>query len=258
MNMNLPDFKKEALLRYAIEKGQVPRYLYKYWPVSSVLRFLGNHKIMFSQYTDFNDPFECAANVDADNSADEWEVYLKSQNASAKNIHDALNEITKNPGKAAATIRNAIHATIINCGIFCMTSQPDNLLMWAHYADWHKGACLKFDLLEDVSSFNFPKAVKYSNEYYRYNYLREQTNASIAIWHKSEDWAYEQEHRVIKLGFHGLCEVNPNAVKEIIFGCRCSDGDKSAIRNAGVKDLYTNLVFRQASMSNSKYQIEIR
>ena len=79
----------------------------------------------------------------------------------------------------------------------------------------------------------------------------------MAIWHKSKEWAYEEEYRIVKPTFHGLVEVNPNAVVEVIFGCRCSAGDENAIRVAAGAGVYNNLVFRHAKMSSSKYQLEI-
>jgi len=159
--------------------------------------------------------------------------------------------------EAAKTIKDAVHKTIIDSGIFCMTPKPNNLLMWAHYADQHKGACIKFDLLKDVTTFNFPKSVDYSDDYYSYNYLREQGKASMAIWHKSKEWAYEEEFRIVKPTFHGLIEVKPDAVVEVIFGCRCSAADENAIRAAAGTGVYNNLVFRHATMSSSKYQLDI-
>jgi hypothetical protein len=257
MDIALLQDEREALVRYAIEHGQMPRYLYKYWSTSSVIRFLGNHKIMFSQYTDFNDPFECAANIDANNSAIEWADYLASQGVRADEIHHIVSHILADRKEAAKTIKDAVHTTIINSGIFCMTPKPDNLLMWVHYADQHKGACIKFDLLSDIATFNFPKSVDYSDDYYSYNYLREQGKASMAIWHKSKEWAYEEEYRIVKPTFHGLVEVNPNAVVEVIFGCRCSTGDENAIRAAAGTGVYNNLTYRHAQMSTSKYQLEI-
>ena len=257
MEMSLLNVKRGELVRYAIEHGQMPRYLYKYWSASSVIRFLGNHKIMFSQYTDFNDPFECAANIDANNSAIEWADFLASQGVGADEIHNIVSNIIADSDEAAKTIKDAVHKTIIDSGIFCMTPKPNNLLMWAHYADQHKGACIKFDLLKDVTTFNFPKSVDYSDDYYSYNYLREQGKASMAIWHKSKEWAYEEEFRIVKPTFHGLIEVKPDAVVEVIFGCRCSAADENAIRAAAGTGVYNNLVFRHATMSSSKYQLDI-
>ena len=256
MDIPLLNVEPEDLVRYAIEQGQMPRYLYKYWSASSVIRFLGNHKIMFSQYTDFNDPFECAANIDANNSAIEWADFLASQGVGADEIHNIVSNIIADSDEAAKTIKDAVHKTIIDSGIFCMTPKPNNLLMWAHYADQHKGACIKFDLLKDVTTFNFPKSVDYSDDYYSYNYLREQGKASMAIWHKSKEWAYEEEFRFVKPTFHGLIEVKPDAVVEVIFGCRCSAADENAIRAAAGTGVYNNLVFRHAAMSSSKYQLD--
>lgn len=257
MDIPLLNVEPEDLVRYAIEHGQMPRYLYKYWSASSVIRFLGNHKIMFSQYTDFNDPFECAANIDANNSAIEWADFLASQGVGADEIHNIVSNIIADSDEAAKTIKDAVHKTIIDSGIFCMTPKPNNLLMWAHYADQHKGACIKFDLLKDVTTFNFPKSVDYSDDYYSYNYLREQGKASMAIWHKSKEWAYEEEFRIVKPTFHGLIEVKPDAVVEVIFGCRCSAVDENAIRAAAGTGVYNNLVFWHATMSSSKYQLDI-
>lgn len=253
----LSNIEREDLVRYAIEQGQIPRYLYKYWSKSSVIRFLNSHKIMFSQYKDFNDPFECSANIDTNNTSSEWAAFLKSQGVSPGEIIPIVNNMLMDKQAASRIIKEAILATISKSGIFCMTPKPDNLLMWAHYSDQHKGACIKFDLLTDVTSFNFPKKVDYSDEYYNYNYLRNQEMASKTIWHKSLDWAYEEEYRVVKPTFHGLCEINPDAVVEIIFGCRCPEEDEKDIRDAADIGTYKKLTYRHARMSSSKFQLII-
>lgn len=87
-------------------------------------------------------------------------------------------------------------------------------------------------------------------------YLREQGKASMAIWHKSKEWAYEEKYRIVKPTFHGLVEVNPDAVVEVIFGCRCCLDDENAIRAAAGTGVYNNLVFWHAKMSSSKFQLE--
>lgn len=255
MDIPLTYDERDALVRYAIEQGQMPRYLYKYWSTSSVIRFLKNHKIMFSKYTAFNDPFECAADIDTNNSAAEWAGYFRSQGVNAAAIHHLVSTVLSDPQEADQTIKEAVHTTLISSGVFCMTPKPDNLLMWAHYADEHKGACIKFDLLQDVTTFCFPKKVDYSDDYYSYNYLREQNKASTAIWHKSNDWAYEEEYRIVKPTFNGLVEVNPDAVVEVIFGCRCEDEEE--IRAAAGTGVYKNLEFRYARISDCKYQLII-
>lgn len=252
----LSNNERDDMVRYAIEHGQLPRYLYKYWSKTSVIRFLGNHKIMFSHYKDFNDPFECAANIDTNNTTAEWANFLKSQGASLGEIKQIVGNILTDR-QAASIIKGSIHDTISESGIFCMTPKPDNLLMWAHYADQHKGVCIKFDLLADIPSFAFPKSVDYSDDYYNFNYLRNPGMASQTIWHKSKDWAYEEEYRVVKPKFNGLCEINPDAVVEIIFGCRCPEDDEKEIKDAADTGVYKKLNYRHARMSSSKYQLII-
>ncbi len=53
-------------IRQRILLGDVPRFLYKYRSVESALQFLGNRSIYFSNFTEFNDPFESSANYVVD------------------------------------------------------------------------------------------------------------------------------------------------------------------------------------------------
>jgi len=71
--------------------------------------------------------------------------------------------------------------------------------MWAHYADSHKGVCLKFDILEDTDLFSPAKKVEYSKIYPEYDYLTNKNDfVNQMFYTKSEDCAYEGEVRVLK------------------------------------------------------------
>jgi hypothetical protein len=41
--------------------------------------------------------------------------------------------------------RNIFREAQDNFGILCVTEKPDNLLMWAHYGEQHKGVVIEFD-----------------------------------------------------------------------------------------------------------------
>lgn len=246
------------VFKSGIEKNQFPRYLYKYWSVESALRFLGNHKIMFSQYTAFNDPFECASNVDGNNTLKEWKAFLASQGLALYEINKNLSNIKANKKVAEKMVQDSVKQTLLDSGIFCMTETPDNLLMWAHYADEHRGVCLKFDLLNDLDTFYFPKKVDYNQTYLQYNYLQNPSKASEAIWHKSSDWAYEKEYRIIKPTYHGLMDVNPDAFVGVIIGCRCDKVDEQKIKDAIANIPYKNVVLQHASLNHTKYCLDIK
>lgn len=41
-----------------------------------MLRFLESGMIMFNSYSEFNDPFECQAHIDTNNTEAEWYKFL--------------------------------------------------------------------------------------------------------------------------------------------------------------------------------------
>ena len=61
--MEIRTLSPEQLLQVAVELGQTPRYLYKYCTVDSALRILENHSVWFATFDQFNDPFDCAMQI---------------------------------------------------------------------------------------------------------------------------------------------------------------------------------------------------
>jgi hypothetical protein len=101
--------------------------------------------------------------------------------------------------------------------------------MWAHYADSHKGVCLKFDILEDTSFFSPAKKVIYTKNYPEYDYLSNKNDfVNQMFLTKSDEWDYEGEVRVLKAS-KGNFKFNENSLKEVIFGCKASENDKKTI-----------------------------
>lgn len=123
-------------------------------------------------------------------------------------------------------------------GILCLSECYDNLLMWAHYADSHKGFVIEFD---EQNTF-FDQRVSQNDEL---RYLRKvqysETRPSRpfadidsldAFLTKSSHWAYEQEWRMLlpleqatritqvkPIPVH-LFTLPPSAFRSIYFGCR--------------------------------------
>ena len=85
--------------------------------------------------------------------------------------------------------------------MLCLTEKRDNLLMWSHYADSHKGFCIKFDASHEF--FNQKRGEQ--DEFYHLRevvYLEERPNKTMSnmsgvdlLLHKSDIWAYEKEWR---------------------------------------------------------------
>ncbi len=119
-------------------------------------------------------------------------------------------------------------ASYFDYAVASFSETNNNLLMWSHYADQHKGIIIEFDLnkplLEKYRSYNVltPETDKYGEENLvideeetekrlsinagkvqrvRYNSKRPSIDKFDSILEhfliKSEEWIYEKEHRVI-------------------------------------------------------------
>lgn len=102
-------------------------------------------------------------------------------------------------------------------GVSCFSTSSDNILMWSHYANKHRGVCIEYDFslleqLENINAFLLP--VMYSNERpllpfeklelengqaKQESVIRIMPDLIRAILTKSEFWNYEREWRFIAL-----------------------------------------------------------
>ena len=90
-----------------------------------------------------------------------------------------------------------------NLGIFCLTEDPTNLLMWAHYADHHRGVVIEFDethtfLIDErdrTMICGILEKVNYSDV--RPSVFLSLSDAIQVFYTKSREWEYEREWRLI-------------------------------------------------------------
>ena len=122
-------------------------------------------------------------------------------------------------------------------GIYSLSKTPLDELLWAHYANSHKGFCVEYDLdilLKndgDNHIHSFP--VLYSKKPPSIGFLdiiRNEQNSMIKkfAFYKSKRWEYEQEHRIVTSKI-GLNSYNPKALKSIYFGLKISESDRNQI-----------------------------
>lgn len=245
---------REKVLREGIEEGFYPRYLCKYWSFDSAKRFLESSLIKYSSCYDFNDPFEGAFGLIGNVTKEEWSEFLKR--FSINNSQDiAIGTTMYEEVKKMMT--NVIYKALQCVGIFCLAQENDNLLMWAHYAKEHEGVCLKFDLLKDTKAFSSLHKVVYSTDYLNFNFVTDLSRVNDILVHKSVEWMYEGEYRVLKLNGVGLGAVNPESLVEIDFGCRMSMENKQAIKNIVSRNPKYKVQFKQAGMHSNDYTILI-
>ncbi|MDH0446968.1 MULTISPECIES: DUF2971 domain-containing protein [unclassified Shewanella] len=87
-------------------------------------------------------------------------------------------------------------------GVISFTENYNNLLMWSHYANEHKGIVIEFDYEKLGYYFNYKlsmsdtiERVLYNRE--RFSPLQKGVCVKDLLLTKSDDWIYEKEHRIL-------------------------------------------------------------
>lgn len=162
-----------------------------------------------SRPIDFNDPWDCRPFFNTDLLADpserqkhiDWavEICKRDGRMSAPDI-DRMRRELQDRAVLERCVREHITATqqavIDRYRVYCLGPDVNNLLMWAHYADRHRGICLEFNVknftmcsAQEVQYFpQFPMTRQYSGD------LDENLLPLLA---KGDHWKYEQEYRLI-------------------------------------------------------------
>jgi Protein of unknown function (DUF2971) len=189
--------------------------LYKYVSLEAGRKILESHAIAFSQPKDFNDPFDMPSHPDVPDSDP---------------IFGPFRKLIKDCAWAEKT------------GILSLTRSPVNPLMWAHYADKHRGLVLGIDVraarLTDEKSNLVPAqfgSVIYvsrrdatplistpdepltvgANHHFPVGHY--ETFQRVFL-HKSLYWAYEEEVRVLKCldGIEGRNAQTPSGSFQVL------------------------------------------
>ena len=163
-----------------------------------------------------------------------------------------IQEIRKSAG-----VTDQFEKLLGRAGVYCLTSKRDNLLMWAHYANSHKGFCLEFTTKPSGSFFSNASPVTYSKEYPTVKAFI----SNKGIWGKecfltkSIEWAYEEEWRLTSKET-GHLEFPPELLTGIIFGCKINT-DHIGMINEWIDNRTIPLKIKKAVMDDKEFRINI-
>jgi len=119
---------------------------------------------------------------------------------------------------------NKLIRTKLNTGkrICSLSKTRNNLLMWSHYADGHKGVIL--GVVIDQHKYDIRK-IKYDGKKFASNKNYVSNKAEEILSHKADCWEYEKEWRVF--AFNDYIDVE---IKEIILGSQMKPDDKTLVK----------------------------
>jgi hypothetical protein len=203
----------------------------------------------------------------SDEHKDEIRRYLKSVDIAA------LSAEYKALRAEQPALRDAVLNHVRNCAIFCASRTPSNLLMWAHYAEQHRGAVLGFrsDVARDSMLTQIVR-VAYSDRrpflLDDSNLLARPTAESAAAVNrrlyltKSSEWSYEQE---LRLFIPGDVKAGQNAtfkhfyaseLVEVYLGCRMSAENRGSVTESA-RRLNAKVRVFSVSLAKGKYALDM-
>lgn len=143
-----------------------------------------------------------------------------------------------------------------NTGVMCLSETSEELLMWAHYADSHRGVCLVFDNSDPC--FSKAKPVRYEHERRVLNILERDVEKLIdySIFTKSDHWAYEREWRILQTGGAGVYQIPCSALVQVILGAQISAEDQSLVQS-WVASAAPSPKLSKAELSKKTFKINV-
>lgn len=209
----------------------------------SFFKFFGTQDYNISCLTDsyvylsapnsFNDPFDCSLqliNLD----------YPNQKNFNKKAVDrfkDKLKEI----------------------GVCCFSRTNDSILMWAHYANSHRGFCCEFTSDDHNLDSLHPLDICYSQGFTKLDFHSNAADAiANMIYTKSECWSYEQELRILK---HGIYQPDDRKkryaqkdLKSVFLGVACEAKVADTIRIC-LQEKYPNTKLYKSYKSPNEFKL---
>lgn len=120
----------------------------------------------------------------------------------------------------------ALNTELETLRIYSMSKRPDNMGLWAKYADDHKGYCLEF---ANVGLFAAAREVIYGDIVDFDPTDPDQLNGYF-LFHKTLDWQSEEEVRIVTpRGTGPTIKFDPNLLIRIIVGQQMPESKVSVI-----------------------------
>lgn len=228
----------------------------------------------FSHHSEFNDPFDCKTVYDIEKSMailksrpdlfKEAGRQLKLSPAQRLNKRKQMEHRIKR-ALQSGEFHNDVIGTV---GICCLTKKPDNILMWSHYAENHKGFVVEFTIDDDPSYVHmgnveeklFGWDVEYTPKMPVIIAGERDFNAVKDVFlMKSPDWAYEEEYRVLSMKKGaGVHHFDQKLITRVIAGAKMPEKNfcelDELVKQLNVK-IGANIELVRAKMSKTEYRI---
>jgi hypothetical protein len=236
-------------------RGFPQLYHYEAFKVDRLRQTIAGKRLYFSNPARFNDPWDCQPHYNADAALDAQlreklvEQYIRitrSHGAHGAPVpEDEIQQRAQRYRNDPNFLRGKIDefsadfwGQIDRCWrIYCLSTHPNSELMWAHYAESHKGICLEFASRSPL----FFQALKIAI----FDMADDDAAQLMVLLTKSKAWEYEDEYRLIAIERSCLTpgapaprlisednrvELPDGSLKAVILGCLAPETTVSAVK----------------------------
>jgi hypothetical protein len=256
-------------------------YKYRRWDDKYHRRSITLDTIFFSSARRFNDPFDCYLPVPRYDLLTDDEHYKKyvyhlrkqSPRLSEEELYREatvwLNKgLMRVPEYLEKAARHLEESKYNEFGIFSLSEVKDNILLWSHYSDSHKGFCIGYDperldaFLANLAETDNIPIPGYSIEYradcpeLNPSELDDEKWVVKQLTTKSELWRYEKEYRYILIGKTDVqLGIQKGIMSEVILGCKMPEASRHEVIDELRKKPYKVRLY-WAERSSSSFRLE--
>jgi hypothetical protein len=251
------------------------RFLHRYRSLSEgaatfVQKIVDANELYFAKPVAFNDPFDCRPSF----SMEAPKAQLRRYYEGLYSRHEPMmgraarraesKQIARDPRRNPASPQNladfkkSYHESVTDrIGLVCLSEVADDLLMWSHYADSHRGICLAFDWQTEFFSQAQPVIYQKTRPHVNPIFQTHEEMLEHALLTKSDHWKYEKEWRIIQYRKGaGAYKFPPEALVGVILGSQISPADRALVVGwLAARQVPASLF--QASLSDVAFSVNI-
>lgn len=233
---------------------------------------LQERKLFGQTANGLNDPFEINPAVVDDLNDDVIENVLKYK-IKEKDVRDLIGlDVDHYRDKANEYISKLRE----NTRVIAFSDRYDSPLLWAHYANSYRGACLHFlgGRMQAINRFEigqvsyaeqrplYPLSLALALAYPSMHSERERIyrweSSKLISFTKAADWSYEREYRIVydvKRATNFIFQRD--SLASIIVGPHMPKDDVNRLVEIILRSDFKNVALRRASVSNSSFAINV-
>lgn len=242
--------------------------------VSDAVKSLYNQEIYIPSADTFNDPYDSAIpfrynpkDLTADNIFKKSYEMAKHQfpKWSEEALHNYAYENQKkglldNPDHIEQFDKETFRRTCVDFGIFCLTEDSVNNLMWSYYADSHKGFCVGYNTEKIIISqlFGLGGKVRYEDAFPVVPLFPGENHHHFLdlFYVKWNVWSHENEYRLLHTYKTGkVHKFDIDLIDEVILGCKFPDNEKLSFANK-LLAIYPHLKIYEIKLNKERFELE--